>query len=230
MSEEEQDWLEAAWEDREERIYPEYFGPIGNQIYPLSAELFTKTFKQDSIDPCWLNHGVFESAPNPKHRSWLYVTSGLSNAWGDEHPDPTDYSGVGCEFVLECPTQAKWAIIRLQHLLAFQILISVGRYPSAELLDSYDRIPLRGSISPEPSLLTHLMLAPPPEQSDGGYPASFQLASGTSDLLAVVGVTEAEVGFARKNGGAALVERLREAGAFPVTDPARGCTVQVPSG
>lgn len=215
------DWLEAIWATREDVIYPELFGPIAENIYPLSAELFTDTFQQESVDPRWLTHGVFESPPCDKHRSWLYVTSGMSNAWYDESPDPSGPSGLGCEFVFESSCQGEWAILRVLHVMAFQILLAHDRYPNREMLDLYDRIPLRASITPEESELTYIMVAPPI-----GYRSSFQLPSGNVDLLALVGITDAEAQFARDNDGPSLLERLKNNNAFPITDPTRSCTVR----
>ena len=216
---EEEDWFEAIWKHREDRVYPDIFGAIGDNIYPLSAALFTDTFQQD-FDPRWLNHGVFESPPCDKHRSWLYVTSGMSNAWEDEQPNADGPSGLGCEFVFESSTQGKWAILRVQHVMAFQILLAHDRYPGRDLLDVYDRIPLRGPITPEPSELTYIIVAPPV-----GYPSSFELKSGHVDLLALVGINDAEAQFARDNDGETLLARLKNCSAFPVTDPKRCCTV-----
>jgi hypothetical protein len=215
-----QTWFEVAWAYREEVLYPDLFGDLGPGIFAIDPSVFVDTFKQDSFDPRWLHSGVFESAPNPKHRSWLYVSSGLSNPWDNEPPNAGEYSGVGCEFILETPAQGRWAIQRLQHLIAFQTLLSCGRYPGREQMGVNDRIPLRAPITPEPSVLTRLMLAYPE-----GYPRCLKLPSGAADLLHVVGITDAEADFARQHGGDALVEHLRRAGAFPVTDPKRPCTV-----
>lgn len=214
------DWLERVWEYREEQIYPKLFGSIGNRIFPLSGNLFTSTFGQDSVDPRWLFYGVFESPPCKEHPSWLYVTSGMSNPWEDERPSPEGPSGLGCEFVFETSEQDEWPIHRVQHLMAFQILLANDRYPDHGMLDVYDRVPLGGSITPEPSELTRIMVAPPL-----GYDPSFQLESGQVDLLALVGITEAETRFARENGGRSLVEHLVQHEAFPVTDPQRPCTL-----
>ena len=77
-------WFEATWADREDQIYiyPQLFGSVGNNISPVSAQLFTDTFQQD-FNPPWLHCGVFESQPNQQHDSCLYVTSGQSNGWED---------------------------------------------------------------------------------------------------------------------------------------------------
>jgi len=60
-------------------------------------------------------------------------------------------AGQGCEFVFESVEKGDWAIIRLQYLMAFQILLFHSRYPGKNPLSPYDRIPLRDSISPVPS-------------------------------------------------------------------------------
>jgi hypothetical protein len=210
------DWFEQSWELREEEVYPRLFGSRGQNIFVLKPTLFTDTFKQSTLDPRWLNHGVFECAPTAARSTWLYVSSGLSNAWEDDHPDPTGPSGLGMEFLLETIEQAEWPILRLQQLVAFQILVACDKYPGRGLVNHHDRVPLRGSISPGSSALTWLYIGSPEPHA-----ASFQLPTGSVDLLMVVGVTEEEAAFARERGGDDLVSLLRANGIYPVTDPAR---------
>jgi len=183
--------------------------------------MFTGTFKQESIDPRWLHYGVFEFAPTPTRNSWLYVTSAMSNDWEAARPDPKTSSGLGCEFVLETPQSARWAIFRLLHAMAFQILLCHGRYPGRDPLSDYDRLPLRGSIRTEPSALTWLMLAPPI-----GFPRKAQLESGAFEFHQLVGITETEAGYARSHDGPSLVEILQAHGGFPVTNPDRRSLVE----
>src|SRR5262245_24247998 len=118
-----QEWFERVWEHREEVLYPSLFGEAHSGIYPVQAEMITGMFQQESFDPRWLHYGVIEFAPTQSRPSWLYVTSGMSNEWEAERPDPSERSGIGCEFVLETPQQSQWAIIRLLYLTVFQILI-----------------------------------------------------------------------------------------------------------
>jgi len=211
-----QEWFERIWEHREEVLYPSLFGEATPGIYPVQAEMITGTFQQESFDPRWLHYGVFEFAPSPSRQSWLYVTSGMSNDWTAERPDANSPSGFGCEFVLEVPQKSHWAIIRLLHLTVFQILICHGRYPGRDPLSDFDRIPLRGSIRPEPSVLSWLMLAPPAH-----FQRRAQLESGPFDFYQVVGISEAEAAYARAHGGPVLLELLTAHGFFPVTDPDR---------
>ena len=138
-----QEWFENAWAVREESIYRGLFGDLGPGIYPLDAALFTTVFRQESIDPRWLTEGVFECPPSGAMQNWLYVSSGLSNAWEADKPNPNEPSGLGCEFIVECPQQSRWALVLLRRMVAFQILLSVGRFPGKGLLQVWDRIPLR---------------------------------------------------------------------------------------
>lgn len=211
-----EDWFERVWEHREEVLYPSLFGSSSRGIFPIQAEMLTKLFKQESFDPGWLHYGVFEFAPAPARDSWLYVTSGMSNAWEVASPDPTAISGLGCEFVFETTQQAEWAIIRLLQVMTFQILLCHGRYPSSEPLRDFDRIPLRGPICEGQSLLTRLMVAPPSR-----FPREAKLDSGSFDFYQLVGISEAETSFARTHDGPALLELLVTFGCFPVTDPNR---------
>jgi len=190
------DWFEQAWADREENVYPRLFGPDPRGIFTLPNTIFLDTFQQPSFDPRWLHYGVFEFRPTPTRPSWLYVTSGMSNAWEDDEPDPNGPSGFGCEFVLETAEQGDWAILRLQHLMAFQILLCHGRYPGRNPISPYDRIPLRASITEASSELRWLILAPPT-----GFAAGFKLATGLVELYQAFGATQAEAAYAREHGG-----------------------------
>ena len=178
--------------------------------------MLTGIFKQESFDPRWLHYGVFEFAPTPTRHSWLYVTSGMSNDWEADGPDPTTPSGLGCEFVFETTEQSEWAIMRLLHVMVFQILLCHGRYPGSEPLRDFDRIPLRGPIRSSQSVLTRLMVAPPLQ-----FPREAQLESGAFDFFQLVGISESEAAFARSHDGPALLELLIARGYFPVTDPDR---------
>jgi hypothetical protein len=213
---EREEWFTRVWEHREEVLYPSHFGPESRGIFPISGEMLTETFKQESFDPRWLHFGVFEFAPTPMRDSWLYVTSGMSNDWEADRPDPSTSSGLGCEFVFETTRQSEWAILRLLHLMTFQILLCHGRYPRRGPMSDFDRVPLRASIRPEHSVLTFLMLAPPAH-----FPREVQLESGSFDFYQVVGISDAEAAYARSDDGPALLDLLIEHGYFPVTDPDR---------
>lgn len=216
-----QEWFERVWQYREDELYPRLFGSKHQGIFTLTAELLVDTFKQESFDPRWLHYGVFEFEPTATRKSWLYVTSGMSNAWEADSPNSETTSGMGCEFVLETPQSARWAIRRLLHAMTFQILLCHGRYLGRDPLGDYHRLPLRCSIRPEPSTITVLMLAPP-----SGFAREGQLESGSFDFFHLVGITEDEAAYARAHGGPALVEILQKHGAFPVTDPDRKSTVE----
>jgi hypothetical protein len=210
------EWFERVWEHREEVLYPSLFGKARSGIYPVQAQMITETFQQESFDPRWLHYGVIEFAPEPSRNSWLYVTSGMSNDWEGERPDPSTPSGLACEFVLEVPQQSQWAILRLLYLTVFQILLCLGRFPGRKPLGDFDRIPLRCSIRPEPSLLTWLMLAPPAR-----FESQMQLESGAFDFYQVVGISEAEAAYARSHSGEDLLKLLASKAYFPVTNPDR---------
>jgi hypothetical protein len=145
--------LEEVWRLREERVYPTLFGPVGRGIFPLTQELFSKRFGQRDVDPRWLFLGVFEFPPTPKRSSWLYVTSGYSNPWNEESEayDPHGESGFGVEFTFAISEQGDWAVEALQSMLAFDLLLRVGRFPNGQPLSLHDRIPLRGPVNGRPN-------------------------------------------------------------------------------
>jgi hypothetical protein len=214
-----EDWqtrFEKAWEFREEVLYPRHFGAERRGIFVLSGELFTSVFRQDSYDPRWLTYGVIEFEPTEKRPSWLYVSSGLSNAWEEDWPEPSAPSGLGCEFLFQCPAQSNWAILLLQRMVAFQILLAAGRFPGRGLLGIGDRTPLRSPIDGSSSKLTWVLLAA--ESLNAGVQ---QLPSGQFQFTQFVGITEKEAEYARANGSDELVRLLLRHKAAPITDPSR---------
>jgi Suppressor of fused protein (SUFU) len=157
-------------------------------------------FKQELIDPRWLTEGVFECPPSGARQNWLYVSSGLSNSWNADSRKPNELSGLGCEFILECPHQSRWALLLLRRMVAFQILLSCGGYPGKGPLQIWDRIPLRAPIDRSLSALNCVLLIPSPSF---GEPQ--QLPSGRFQFMQFVGITDDEAEYARENGGDKLL-------------------------
>jgi hypothetical protein len=182
----------------------------------LDGELFTNVFHQESYDPRWLTHGVIEFEPAEKRSSWVYVSSGLSNAWQADFPEPDAPSGLGCEFLFQCPAQSRWAIILLQRMLAFQILLAAGRFAGRGPLGIWDRIPLRSPIDGSHSQLTWVVLMPATE-----FTGVQQLPFGQFQFNQFVGITENEAEYARASGGEELLRLLLKHKAAPITDPNR---------
>jgi hypothetical protein len=211
-----QAWFEEAWAFREDKLYPSHFGATAEGIYVLDAEMFRSVFHQDSIDPRWLNHGVFEFKPTVERPNWVYVSSGLSNAWEADTPEPDAVSGLGCEFVLQSPAQARWALLLMRRMVAFQLLLAAGRFPGKSLLAIWDRVPVRGPIDGKDSQLTWFMLAPATD-----FAGVQQLPSGQFQFIQFVGITENEAEYARAKGSDELFRMLLAQKAAPVTDSHR---------
>ncbi|PLY00604.1 MAG: hypothetical protein C0623_07010 [Desulfuromonas sp.] len=201
--------LDQAWEQRENDVYVNLFGDIGEGIYTLQFELFQNQFGCEEVDPRWLHSGVFKSPPNGNRQTWIYVSSGMSNPWESETRE--EYSGLGTEILLETECDESWAIPLVQSLIAYNILLSVGKFGDKPLLDYGARIPQ--PIAPN---ITHLIIGKPTE-----YPESIDLVSGEFDFLQVCGITEGEYGYAKDHGSFELCELLLEKGIYPITDPRR---------
>jgi hypothetical protein len=210
-------WFEQLWCDREDRVYKALFGDLGPGVYAAGPQVYERFRKEPH--PGWCNHGVFACPPNDDRKTWLYVTSGLSNPWNLTTPqrDPSGFSGLGFELVLETPDAADWAVPLLHNLMAYELLVAVGSYQGAELFEYGNRIPLNASVTPSfPSKIRWLLVVQPQ-----GFAPSFELQSGRVDLFQLVGATDAEVEFARQTSQDALVELLQKKGVFPATDAAR---------
>jgi hypothetical protein len=210
-------WFEHVWSEREDRVYPALFGDLGQGIYSGASAVYERFGK--APHPGWLNHGVFACPPSEQRRSWLYVTSGLSNPWNLEAPgrDPSGFSGLGFELVVETIAAADWAVPLLHNLMAYELLVAVGTYPGAELLEYGNRVPLRASITPQFDSAIRWLLVEQPKH----YTSAFELPSGQVDLFHLVGATDAEVELARQSDHEMLRALLQQGGAYPHTDAHR---------
>lgn len=210
--------LEKAWEHREETLYKSVFGDLGPGIYPLTIEIFSDAFKA-SCDPRWLSIGVFECPPHGERKTWTYVSSGLSNPWEEDEPpaDPEEPSGLGVEYVFNTTARAIWAIKLVQHVVAYELLVSSDKIAGRDAIYLGDRIPVQILDAQErPSAIQMVMVAEP-----CFVPADHDLPSGTLQLVQLVGITEREAAFCRANKAEALIDKLRSAGCYDVTDPWR---------
>ena len=211
-------FLERVWKAREESVYHSIFGDLGAGIYPVASSLFTELFQSD-FDPRWLFIGVFACPPSQGRECWSYASSGLSNPWeSDDRPEDLAHgSGLGVEYLLQTTRPGDWAVELVQRVVAFDLLLAHGRYEGGAPLRDGDRIPYRGSIAREfDSVLDTIVIGPP-----RNVPHIFQLESGTVRFAQLAGISQAEAAYAKANGPESLIERLEEAGAYPVTDPAR---------
>ncbi|MBC7815651.1 MAG: suppressor of fused domain protein [Planctomycetaceae bacterium] len=222
MADDWQEWFERVWEFREESLYPVLFGTQSKGgIHTLTFERFESRFHQTNVDPRWLTHGVLVFPPTTTSPRWRFVTSGLSNAWEADGPNPNEWSGVGVEFLLETSHEEPWALGATLNILAYQLLLAAGRFDgSRRFIELYDGIPLGGPIDGQSSLVTNLLVCESPSAPD-----DLQLESGRFALAQLVGVTDVELEFARTHGDEQLVSLLVERAVFPVTDAARASVV-----
>lgn len=188
-------FLEESWEEREEKVYKQIFGDTGQDIYPLSTEIFDR-MNANTVDPRWLTHGVFKCPPTENRKTWAYVTSGMSNPWETESPE--EYSGLGVEFLMETNEEEMWAIDVLQTLMAYNLLLAAGKMGDFPPLDYGNRVPL--ALSEDIKIM---MFAYPVN-----FPESFSMKSGRVDLLQVVGITPAELEVAKQTSSEELKEKI----------------------
>ncbi|WP_445370111.1 suppressor of fused domain protein (plasmid) [Methylomonas sp. HW2-6] len=188
-------FLEECWEEREEKAYKQIFGDTGLGIYPLSTEIFNR-MNADAVDPRWLTHGVFKCPPTENRKTWAYITSGMSNPWEAESPE--DYSGQGVEFLMETNEEEMWAVEVLQTLMAYNLLLFAGKIGDYPPLDYGNRVPLTLSAGIKTMMFTQPI----------NFPKSFSIKSGRVDLLQVVGITPAELEFAKKASSDELKELI----------------------
>jgi len=217
--EEWQKWFEQVWAYREDVVYKQLFGSVGPQIETIPPQLFHQMGYQAEPDPRWLVHGVFEVAPSEKLPWWTYVTTALSNPWGDDPAaiDKDQPSGLGFELLMHTPNQARWAVQVLHWMMAVNILAGSGIL-QGETVFAGGRIPLHTSIDPENpgSKVRNLLITEAQHLVPG-----FKLPSGTVELLLCLGITDAEMKLAATLNYDDMMAQLKSDGIFPVTDPAR---------
>jgi len=209
-------WFEAAWCQREEEVYVKDFGSFGLGICPLDHEVFIR-LGATRIDPRWFTIGAFELPPTETRKSWVYVTSGLSNAWESvDQPDASEWSGLGVEFLIQCHEQSDWALALTRNLAAYQLLLAAGRFEGREPLDFWDRTAVGSSIDFETSLLKALVFVPAPQ-----FGGPRQLLSGRFEYLQAIGLTAEEHAVGKEIGFDRLHERLLAKGVSPVINRGR---------
>lgn len=211
------DWFEALWTDREDRVYRSVFGDLGKGVYTAGDKVFERYGKD--VHPGWKNHGVFACPPHDERDSWIYVTSGLSNPWNLSAPgrDPSGFSGVGFELVIESTQEADWAVPLLHNLMAYELLVAIGTYEGAELFEYGNRVPLEASITPSFDSAIRWLLVEQPKH----YPSSFELEAGRVDFFHLVGATDAEIELAREGRHDELIALLEREGVHLRTDADR---------
>ena len=207
--------LEGVWELREETVYPHLFGPNVRGIFPLSTETF-RPLNDAKIDPRWLHCGVLEFSPTKDRESWLYITSGYSNPWEveAENYNNEEFSGSGVEFSIETQEAGDWAIVFLQRMLAFDMLLTSGHFGERPALGIHDRIPLNSPINGQNETAVRNAILHKPVS----YEHIFNLPSGKVEILQFVGVTDDERDLARDKGFDELAKKLQKIDSFPATN------------
>ncbi|MCI0570051.1 MAG: suppressor of fused domain protein [Myxococcaceae bacterium] len=211
-------WYEQAWADRDEGIYPQLFPTIRPDVFTLDQTDSLQAWLESDIaevgeaDPAWGAFGVRVSPPSEGIPVWTYVTSGLSNPFtvapGGEY-SPEGPSGIGYELVIHTPEEARWPILRLLDMMAYNLVCLRAFAPGG-------RFQVEGTLDGGDSKLTGFVFLPSPLAPEG-----FQLPSGRVQLLTAVGVTRNEMAFARSNGVDKLLDKLDTQGTGIATVPER---------
>ena len=207
-------WYEDCWADRDEVEFPKLFGNLSESVFTLDqtdalqAWLESDIAEVGELDPNWGPMGVRVAPPTPEYPSWSYITSGLSNPFTlapGQDIKPGARSGAGYEMVIHTPEEEKWPVFRLLDMMAYSLVCLRAFAPG-------QRFPVQGALDGGESKLGGFVFTVDPQR-----PASFELPSGTVQLLTLVGATPNELAFVRSNGHARLMERLVAAGSGYVT-------------
>lgn len=209
---EDNDWFEDTWRYREKVLYPQYVGgDAGGSIITIPYEAFAR-MGFAKVDPRWLHCGVLAFPPTAKRSSFTFVTSGLSNAWDDDQPEPKSVSGLGIELRIDNASEEHWLKDVMLRLSATQLLIGVGRLSGARLLGDGDMVRVGADTFGERSAMTALLAT---------KVASLQLPSGMFEIIQLFAITDAEREFAATHGSDSILAALRESTTYPINDVMR---------
>lgn len=209
-----QKWFASIWANREDVVYLKLFGEL-NDAFKIMPDVFESGFGLSVEEEFWLAHAVLEYKPTEKRKSWLYVTSGLSNPVGQDPSslDEKGYSGLGFEMLIETKEQCHWPVHLLHDLTAYQVLVACSKI-EGEVFD-FDQVVPIGKILPE-SNLAHVVIL---ESVDGcSYPPGFLLESGGVDLFVLFGMTDDEVITISSKEPSDLISKYQELEGFPIID------------
>lgn len=210
------DWLEEAWLYRDTVLYPKQLGSGSTGTITTIPYVAFAQMGAEQVDPRWLHCGVLVFPPTAGRRHYTFLTSGLSNAWDDNEPDPASISGLGIELRIDTFSDEHWAKDVLLRLSAMQLLVGAGRLAGVRLLGHGDRIRVGAETFGGESRMTSLLAT---------EVADLQLPSGAFRVIQLFAITDAERQLATAHGTDALLTSLREMTAYPVNDIARHSTV-----
>jgi len=206
------DWFEETWRHRDDVIYPRLLGSNTDGSIITIPQVAFAQMGVEQIDPRWLHCGVLTFPPT-KERAWFaFVTSGLSNAWDANRPDPASVSGLGIELRIDVPADEHWAKDVLLRLAAMQLLIGAGRLTHAKLLEDGDRIRVGVETFGSRSSMAALLAT---------RDTDLQLRSGTFALIRLFAISDEEREHASTYSAESLVAALRKKTAYPVSDITR---------
>ncbi|MDB5554707.1 MAG: hypothetical protein JWL86_4691 [Rhizobium sp.] len=102
-------------------------------------------------------------------------------------------------------------------MLAYDMLLTTGHFGDRPPIGEGDRIPLHSSINNiDGCLIRNAIVSVSSE-----LPHGFVLPSGKVGFFTFTGVTDTEIAFAKESDPDVLIERLKTAGQYPITDPGR---------
>jgi hypothetical protein len=210
------DWFEETWRYRDTVLYPKQLGSGSTGTIVTIPYVAFAQMGVEQVDPRWLHCGVLVFPPTSGRRNFTFLTSGLSNAWDDDEPDPASISGLGLELRVDTVSDEHWAKDVLLRLSAMQLLVGAGHLAGVHLLGHGDRVRVGAETFGGESAMTNLLAT---------EVADLQLPSGAFKLIQLFAITDAERQLATAQGTDALLTTLREQTAYPVNDIARRSTV-----
>ena len=168
------EWFQQTWRYRDDFVYPQLLGgKTDGSVITIPHVAFAQ-LGVDQIDPRWLHCGVLTFPPAAERASFAFITSGLSNAWDDDRPDPASMSGLGIELRIDTIADEHWPKDVLLRLAAMQLLIGAGRFTGARRLADGDRIRVGAETFGDRSSMTTLVAL---------KEAEVELPSGTFELI-----------------------------------------------
>jgi hypothetical protein len=210
------DWFEDTWRYRDDVLYLEQLGGSSRGTIATIPYLAFAQLGTDQVDPRWLHCGVLVFPPAPRRAAFSFVTSGLSNAWDADIPDPMSVSGLGIELRIDNIGDEHWPTDVLLRLSAMQLLVGAGRFRGTRQIGHGDRVKVGAGTFGALSQMTALLAT-----NEGQH----NLPSGTFEMIQLFAISDAERELAAERGTDVLLEALRRDTTYPTNDITRQSVV-----
>lgn len=185
--------------EHREKYYEQMFGPMSNDMYHSTDN------KSPHID-------IYQFGPHGDRDYWTLITAGMSDA--------KQFIPKGMPFEI-APRAEILMYVKEPQTWMFNVLKTLSEMPfdKKTFLHWWHTIAYGMPMTDEPSLLTGFFLLPPYFEPEGFN--NLTIDGDKVDFIWLVPITDLEMEYKAKYGGAALDDLLRDARISPIVDEGR---------